>query len=92
MTLPCHHLAQMKRRSERARLWIAWCVTVAEATLLVIFALVLSRYWLMAPVRIRNTAATFLLLGALVVIYRLFRFYRRRKQTPVQSPPLSPNP
>jgi hypothetical protein len=82
----------MKRPSQRALLWIAWCITIGEATLLVIFALVLSRYWLMAPVRIRNTAAALLLLATLIVIYRLFRFHRRRKRASLQPPPLPPNP
>ena len=61
-------------------MWLAWAVTLGEAVLLGGFALALSRYWLMLPIWMRSTAGSCLGVAAAIVLYRLFRFYRRRKR------------
>lgn len=60
--------------------WLAWAVTLAEVVLLGGFALALSRYWLMLPIKMRTTAGSCLGLAAAIVFFRMFRFYRRRKR------------
>jgi hypothetical protein len=61
-------------------MWLVWAVTLGEAALLAGFALALSRYWLMLPIWMRSTAGTCLGVAAAIVLFRLFRFYRRRKR------------
>lgn len=60
--------------------WLAWAVTLSEVVLLAGFALVLSRYWLMLPIKMRTTAGSVLGLAAAIVFFRMFRYYRRRKR------------
>lgn len=61
-------------------MWLAWAVTLGEALLLGAFALALSRYWLMLPIWMRSTAGTCLAVAAAIVLFRFYRFYRRRKR------------
>jgi hypothetical protein len=60
--------------------WLAWAVTLAEVVLLGGFALALSRYWLMLPIKMRTTAGSCLGLAAAIVFFRMFRYYRKRKR------------
>ena len=61
-------------------MWLVWAVTLGEAVLIGGAALVLRPYWLMLPIWMRSMAGTCLAIAAAVVIFRLFRFYRRRKR------------
>jgi hypothetical protein len=64
-------------RTKDTSVRLAWAITIGEALLLGVLAAALLDYWLMLPIWLRTTGASFIAAMALFGIWRLLRFYRR---------------
>jgi hypothetical protein len=60
--------------------WIAWGITCGQIILLLGCGVVLSEYWLMLPVWMRNSAGAGLGLAFAIVGFRFFKFQRKQKR------------